>query len=111
MARYHLHLPTSDAVRGVDRQFAFRSVGAPGLADELQAALRSDLLFERWRVNQPDPDNVDSQLGVVDETATVRGEARNLGVDLIVDTTLDGKTLSHRMRLLAGQQWQMRDVT
>lgn len=91
--------------------FAFRSQGAEGLAAELQDALRSDALFERWRATQEDPDAVDPSLGAVDPLATVVGEPDDLHVDLIVTTTLPGGVFKHRLRLLAGSHWQLRDVS
>ena len=53
--RYHLRLPEPDRARGPDPDFAFRSVGADGLAEELEQALREPKLFERWRACQDDP--------------------------------------------------------
>ena len=107
--RYHITLP--DAARARDAgEFAFRSQGAEGLAAELQEALRSDALFRRWRDAQTDPDAVDPALGAIDPAATVRGESDDLHVDLIVVTAIPGSVFKHRLRLLAGQHWQLRDV-
>lgn len=107
--RYYIRISdTAQAQAAGD--FAFRSQGAQGLAEELQEALRSDALFERWRATQEDPDAVDPSMGAVDPGATVVGEHDDLHVDLIVTTNLPGGVFKHRLRLLAGNAWQLRDV-
>lgn len=109
--RYYLSLPDPARARGSDPAFAFRAQGADGLADELQDALRTDALFERWRVSQDDPDAVDRALGATDPAASVRGEQHDLHVDLIATTSVPGSVLRHRLRLLAGTGWQLKDVS
>ena len=109
--RYFLRLPDPSKARGTDIDFAFRSEGADGLAAEFQEALRSAAMFERWRGRQEDPDAVDASLGAVDPAATVRGEQNSLAIDLIATTSLPGNAFKHRLRLLAGSAWELRDVT
>lgn len=108
--RYYLSLPDPAALSAAG-EFAFVSHGADGLAEELQSALRSDALFQRWRAAQDDPDAVDPALGVVDPDAVVRGEQHDLKIDLIAVTAIPGAVLKHRLRLLAGGGWQLRDVS
>lgn len=107
--RYQLRLPDPERVRAAG-EFAFRSQSAEGMAEELQDALRGDALFERWRAAQPDPDTVDPDLGITDPSAVVQGKQRDLQVDLVADTVLPGPVFKHRMRLLAGSAWELRDV-
>ncbi|MDO5505375.1 MAG: hypothetical protein Q4F49_03660 [Pseudoxanthomonas suwonensis] len=107
--RYFISLP-EPAKAAIGGDFGFRSHSAGGFAGELQDALRSDGLFERWRQSQDEPDEVDPKLGLVDPQAEVTGAHDDLHVDLIVTTTLPGDILRHRMRLLAGNAWQLRDV-
>lgn len=107
--RYYLSFPDPAALRNAG-EFAFRSHGAEGLAEELQTALREDALFQRWRATQQDPDAVDPALGATDPAATVRGEQHDLKIDLIAITSIPGTILKHRLRLLAGNGWQLRDV-
>lgn len=107
--RYYITLP--DPARGGDADLAFKSQGADGLATELQDALRSDGLFQRWRLQQEDPDEVDAALGASDPNATVRGEQHDLHIDLIVITSLPSPVLRQRLGLLAGSGWQLRDVS
>ena len=109
--RFHLTLPEPAAARGADAALSFRSNGPDGFAEELQDALRSPALFERWRAQQEDPDGVDPALGATDPAATVTGELRDLKVDLIATTSLSGNVLKHRLRLLAGSAWELRDVS
>jgi hypothetical protein len=108
--RFYLRLPDPKRARGDDADFAFRSSGADGLAEELQAALREPELFERWRDRQDDPDLVDPGLGATDATARVTGEQHDLSVDLVATTNLPGAVFRHRLRLLAGSHWELRDV-
>jgi hypothetical protein len=108
--RYYLSFPDPSHLRNAGT-LAFRSQGADGLAEELQTALREDALFLRWRATQDDPDAVDPALGATDPAATVRGEQHDLKIDLIAVTSIPGTILKHRLRLLAGNGWQLRDVS
>ncbi|MCR6663948.1 MAG: hypothetical protein NVV60_12575 [Luteimonas sp.] len=107
--RYFISLPEPGKLSSAG-QFAFRSQGAEGIAAELQDALRGDGLFERWRATQEDPDAVDPALGATDPAAQVSGEQRDLRIDLTATTSLPGSVFKHRMRLLAGSGWELRDV-
>lgn len=109
--RYYLRLPEPAKARGSDVTLAFHSEGADGLAAELQQALRTGELFERWRSRQEDPDAVDASLGATDPEATVTGQQNDLAIDLVASTSLPGGVFKHRLRLLAGSGWQLRDVT
>ena len=109
--RYYIRLQDPETARGPDSSLAFRAHGADAFADELQQALRSDGLFERWRTLQDDPDEVDPALGATDPGATVSGAQDDLHIDLVVDTRLSSALLRQRMALLAGSHWQLRDVT
>jgi hypothetical protein len=109
--RYYLSIPDGERARGNDADLSFTAVSAEGFASQLQAALRGDALFERWRAKQPEPDDVDASLGATDPNATVQGEQRDLRMDLVAVTALSGTVLKHRLRLLAGSGWELRDVT
>jgi hypothetical protein len=108
-ARYYLRLPDPARTRG--GAFAFTAHGADEFAAQLERALRSDALFERWRAAQDDPDAVDAALGATDPQATVRGDQHDLRIDLVATTSLPGGVFRHRMRLLAGSAWELVDVT
>ena len=109
--RYYLRLPDAGTARGSEPELAFRSAGAEGLAEELQAALRDTQLFDRWRALQQDPDAVDPGMGATDPAATVTGKQHDLSVDLVATTDLPGAVFKHRLRVLAGSGWELRDVT
>lgn len=110
MPTWRIHLPDPTRARGSDPDLAFRSTGAEGFAGELQAALAGDGLFRRWRAKQFEPDEVDPALGAVDPQATVTGTQREKRAELEVRTSLSGDVLRHRLRLLAGSHWELRDV-
>ena len=109
--RYHLTLTDPAKARGGDPTLSFRSVSAEGFAEELESALRTTRLFEAWRAQQDDPDEVDMALGAIDPQARVSGAQRDLKIDLVATTSISGSVLRHRLRLLAGSGWALHDVT
>lgn len=109
--RYQIRLPDPAQARGSEPALAFSAHGAAAFAEQLQDALRTPALFERWRALQPEPDEVDASLGVTDPAASVSGEQRDLAINLVALTTIPGDILQHRLRLLAGNRWEMRNVS
>ena len=109
--RYYLSLPDPTRARGNDPALAFNAHGAEEFAAQLQDALRTPELFERWRKRQDDPDGVDPAYGATDPAAIVHGQQDHLHVVLVVTSTIPGNVLKHRLRLLAGSGWELRDVT
>ena len=109
--RYHLTLSDPAKARGTDPRLSFQSVSADGFAQELESALRTPRLFEAWRSQQEEPDDVDPGLGATDPQATVTGTQRHLKIDLVATTSISGQVLRHRLRLLAGSGWALHDVT
>lgn len=107
--RYYLSLPDPQAARG--GELGFTAHGPDEFAAQLQDALRTRSLFERWRATQEDPEDVDDAMAETDPQATVTAGQRNMGIDLVATTTLSGNILKHRLRLLAGNGWELRDVT
>jgi hypothetical protein len=108
--RYYLTLSDPQRARGSDPDLAFQAHGADAFAEQLQAALRTDVLFERWRAKERDPDSVDPALAVTDPDAVVSGRQRDLHIDLVVETSIPGNVLKQRMRVLAGNGWTLTDV-
>ena len=102
--RYYLSLPDPRRARGDDAAFAFDAQGADEFARQLEDALRTGALFERWRAAQEDPDGADP-------SAKVEGRQDDLHIDLIAVTSIPGSVLRHRLRLLAGTAWELRDVS
>lgn len=109
--RYYLSLKDPKRARGSDAAFAFTANGADEFAAQLQDALRSDGLFQRWKNAQSDPDAVDPGLSASDPGATVSGQQHDLQIDLVVVTSIPGSVFKHRLRLLAGSAWELRDVS
>ena len=109
--RYQIRLPDPAHARGSEPSLAFSAHGADAFAGQLQDALRTPALFERWRALQPEPDEVEPALGVTDPAARVSGEQRDLAIDLVALTAIPGDILQHRLRLLAGNRWEMRNVS
>lgn len=110
MITYYISLPDPDKARGSDPELAFTAHGAAGFAEELQAALSSTALFNKWKAKQSDPDAVPEQWGVIDPAATVTGTQDDLQIKLEARTTIKGEILKERLRLLAGPHWTLHDV-
>ena len=110
MPSYLLNLPEPEHARGDDAQLSFKAESPDGFAAELEQALRTDALFERWKAMQPDPDAVPEHLAAVDPAASVTGKQQHLEILLTARTTLSGEIVRHRMRLLAGKHWTLNDV-
>ncbi len=109
--RYYISLPQPDRARGSDPDLSFSAHGAEEFAAQLQDALRTDSLFERWRQRQDDPDEVDPGLGLIDPGAHVSGQQDDLRIVLVATTSIPGQVLKHRLRLLSGSSWELRDVS
>jgi len=110
MTQYYISLPDPEKARGSEADLSFRAHSAQGFAEELQDALRSTTLFEKWRAKQPDPDAVETRWAAVDPDASVEGKQDDLRINLVVTTTINGDVFKHRMRLLAGHHWELREV-
>jgi hypothetical protein len=112
MARNHYYLSIADLAhaRGDDPRFAHDGVGPDGFASALQQALRGDGLFQRWRAAQPDPDAVDSSLGATDPDAEVSARVVDLHTEVDLITSLPMSVVRHRLYLLIGSAWQLRDM-
>lgn len=109
--RYFYSVPHPEKLRAESRPFGFASDGAEGMAAELEQALRTRSLFERWQQTQEEPDEVDASLAATDPQASVRGKQSDLRIELVVTTSLPGSVLKHRLNLLAGPNWQLHDVS
>ena len=109
--RYQIRLPDPAQARGSEPSLAFHAHGAEAFAEQLQQALSTPALFERWRALQAEPDEVDPALGATDARATVDGKQDDLHIALVVTTALPSAVLRQRLGLLAGNGWQLRDVT
>ena len=112
MARNHYYLTINDLThsRGADPRFAYDGAGPDDFAAALQEALRGASLFKRWRAAQPDPDAVDNTLAAVDPSATVTARVADLHTEVELLTNLPMSVVRHRLYLLIGAVWQLRDI-
>jgi hypothetical protein len=112
MARNHYYLSIADLgrARGDDPRFAYDGAGPNDFASALQQALRGDELFQRWRAAQPDPDAVDTSLAITDADAEVHAKVADLHTEVDLVTSLPMSVVRHRLYLLIGSAWQLRDM-
>lgn len=108
--RYYLSIADLGHARGEDARFSYSGAGPGDFAAALQHALRDDDLFRRWRAAQPDPDAVDASLGATDAAAEVTAKVADLRTDVELDTDLPMSVVRHRLFLLIGGGWQLRDL-
>jgi hypothetical protein len=108
--RYYLTVDNLGQARGPDPDLSFNGSSPQNFAEALQAALRERGLFQRWRARQPEPEDVDESLAPVDPDATVTAEQDDLHTDVEVVTSLPHALLRHRLFILIGQHWKLRDV-
>jgi len=108
--RFYLSIDDLAHARGTIGALSFQGDSPESFAAVLQSALRDSTLFERWRALQPDPDAVDPALGATDPAATVSAKQADLHADVQVTTRLPHAILRHRLNLLAGAHWTLRDV-
>jgi hypothetical protein len=107
---FHFVIPDLASARGKIESLSFTGASAGTFAEQLQAALRDPALWERWRALQPDPDGVDPALGASDPAAIVSAQQADLHCEIEVTTVLPHAILKHRLGLLIGANWTLRDV-
>lgn len=110
--KFYIALPDPGLARGETASLSFSAHGADAFAEQLRHALADPGYIRSWLagLGEEQAEGVDDRLLAVDRMAAVRGEQRDLGISLVVDTTLNGEALKHRMRLLAGTHWLLTDV-
>jgi hypothetical protein len=107
---FYISIPDLASARGKIDSLSFNDTSADSFAAQLQAALREPVLWQRWKSMQPDPDAVDPMLGASDAQATVAAQQADLHCDAQVTTVLPHVVLKHRLGLLIGAHWTLRDV-
>ncbi len=108
--RYYLTIDNLGNAHGSDPELAFGGSSPQSFAEALQSALQTNVLFQRWRARQPDPDEVDESLAPVDPAANVSAHQDDLHANVEVVTSLPHSILRHRLDLLIGHHWKLRDV-
>lgn len=109
--RYYIVVDNLKQARGPVGELSFTGESPDDFAAKLQAALRGPALFQQWKALQPDPDAIDDSLGSSDPSATVTAKQSDLRCDVTVTTTLSHSIVKHRITLLIGRNWTLRDVT
>lgn len=111
-SRNHYYLSIADLAHahGSDPALGWDGAGPADFAAALEEALHSPALFERWRAQQPEPDEVDPALGATDPQAQVHARVADLHVEVDVLTSLPMSLLRQRLNWLIGTAWQLRDV-
>jgi hypothetical protein len=108
---FYIIIPDLAQARGKIETLSFTGTTADAFAAQLQAALREPSLWLRWKAMQPDPDAVDPTLGANDPQAIVAAQQADLHCDAQITTSLPHVVLKHRLGLLIGSQWTLRDVS
>lgn len=110
--KFYISLPDPKAARGSNSQLSFSAHGAETFAEQLKHALSDTAYIQSWLAGMDEDDaaNIEPQLLAIDANAKVSGAQHDLGISLVADTALNGAAFKHRMRLLAGSQWQLTDV-
>ena len=109
--RYFISIDDLPKARGESHELSFQGGSAESLASLLQQALREPTLWQRWLALQPDPDAVDPSLGQNDPAATVEAHQSDVHVSVTVLSSLPHAIIKHRMTLLVGKHWTLRDVS
>lgn len=110
--RSHYYLQIEDLVhaRGAEPALSYDGAGPNDFAAALQEALRSPLLFQRWRAMQPDPEDIDIRLCITDQLAHVSAKLVDLHTEVEVISDLPMSILRQRLNWLIGAAWQLHDV-
>jgi hypothetical protein len=109
--KYYIVVDNLKQARGPVGDLSYTGESPDDFAATLQSALREPSLFAKWKALQPDPDAIDDSLGSSDPAATVTAKQSDLRCDVTVTTTLSHSILKHRITLLIGKNWTLRDVT
>ncbi len=109
--RYFITIEDVSASRGDSSELSFDGTSPEHLASTFEAILREPHFWGRWRAMQEDPDAIDPGTGAVDPAATVSGSLEAQRTELIVTTTLPHAIVKHRLDLLIGRHWKLRDVS
>lgn len=109
--RFMFSVDDLSAARGESQELSFAGESPESFARELEKALRTPELWQRWRALQPDPDEVDPATGQSDPDARVEAQQSDVHVTVTVLSSLPHAIISHRMTLLIGNHWSLRDVS
>ncbi|MCK9538137.1 hypothetical protein [Dokdonella sp.] len=97
--------------RGESDELSFQGGSVESFAELFQGALREPTLWRRWRAMQPDPDEVDPASGASDPNAIVTAQQTDVHVTCEVISALPHAIIQHRLTLLIGKHWKLRNVS
>ncbi len=109
--RFYIRIDNLASAEGEDRDFAFTGASPASFAEQFQRGLREHDLFLRWRNKQEDPDAVSEELAPCDPEAVVQAKGDDLHTDVEITTDLPHQVVAHRLTLLIGPNWTLRDVS
>lgn len=109
--RYMFSIDDLPRARGESHDLSFHGESAESFAAMLQQSLREPSLWLKWKAMQPDPDAVDPMLGASDPAATVEAHQSDVHVSVTVTSALPHAVIKHRLTLLIGKHWTLRDVS
>lgn len=109
--RYYIVVDNLAKARGSVGELSYTGESPDDFAAALQTALRGPGLFQQWKALQPDPDAIDDSLGQADGSATVTAKQTDVHCDATITTSLPHSIVKHRLTLLIGRHWTLRDVT
>ena len=110
--KFYISLPDPKLAVGANNAFSFSAHGVEEFAAQLQRALSNASYIQSWlaSLDEEDAELVAADLLAIDANAKVTGTQHDLSFSLLANTTLNGSAFKHRMRLLAGNHWQLTDV-
>lgn len=109
--RFLISISDISTSRGSIPELSFQGDSPQFLAEALERALREPQLWQHWRDMQEDPEAVDPGTGATDPQAEVRGSLHSGRSELVVVTALPHAIVKHRLDLLIGANWALRDVS
>lgn len=108
--QYYLSIDDLAHARGPEARLAYDGAGPNDFAAALEEALRYPGLFDRWRALQAEPDKVDPALAATDPQASARASVADLHTEVLLNTSLPMSVVRHRLNMLIGANWQLRDM-
>ena len=99
--KFYITLPDPGRARGELPALSFSAHGAEALAEQLRHALADRAYSQAWlaTLDEDAAEHIDPALLAVDAAATVTGVQRDLAIELVADTRINGTAFKHRMRL------------
>lgn len=110
--KFYISLPDPKLAVDARSEFSFSANSVEEFAMQLQRALSNPAYIQSWlaSLDEEDAESVAADLLAIDANAKVSGTQHDLSFSLLANTTINGTAFKHRMRLLAGNHWQLTDV-